>query len=352
MKRIRLICLFYLAICQSYAQTSIDTIPINIDSIEREIDLMIEEYGVLFKRSSLQLTTGLHNSSLSINNKALNAQQINNPFVLSTALNYRHKTGITLGLEPRYVLQRGQTGFLQSAFTAGYLVGSQSTYQAGFSYTYYLKNNRFSSIATPYSSEWYAFGQMEKWKINPLLSIGYSIGKYNENMVTDSSFLLNRPFPRPDTLISFRIYDTLRVRLRDFSLTTGLTKRFLFNAKSSKPLIAFTPSLLLFFAQSNYDVEYTSVSVFSPRVQLILQQRPLFREELLKQLRKQFPGLNETRNFLNTTRFTLQSIGMNLDAVIYLKKFFINPQVYLDYYLIDNRNQLNAFYNLEAGIIF
>jgi hypothetical protein len=27
---------------------------------------------------------------------------------------------------------------------------------------------------------------MEKWKINPLLSIGYSIGKYNENMVSNA----------------------------------------------------------------------------------------------------------------------------------------------------------------------
>lgn len=353
MKCFFIICLFStLLVWGSNAQTTNDSIPLNIDSIERELDLLLEEYASLLKKSSLQLTTGMHNSALSINNKALNAQQTNNPFVMSAAMNYRHKSGITVGIEPRFVLQRGQTGFLQSAFTAGYLNGSQSTYQAGFSYTHYLKNNHYSSVATPYSNEWYAFGQMEKWKINPLLTMGYSTGRYNETMITDSSFLLNRPFPRPDTLISFRIYDTLNVKLRDFSITAGLTKRFLFNTKSSKPLIAFTPSLLFFFAQNNYDVEYTSVSAFSPRVQLYLQQRPILREELLRQLRRQFPGLNETRNFLNTTRFSLQSIGVNLDAVVYFKHFFINPQLYFDYYFIEKSNQLSLFYNLETGFIF
>lgn len=337
---------------KSFAQTSYDSIPINIDSIERELDLFLAQYGSLVNKSSLQFIAGFHNSSLSINNKALNAQQTNNPLVFSSGVNYRHKTGITVGVEPRFIMQGKQTGFLQSAFSAGYWHNKNSFFQGGISYTHYLTNPGFSSFATPYTDEWYGFVQTDKWKINPLLTIGYSSGNYFETLITDSSFLLNRPFPRPDTTIRFKIYDTLRVGLRDFSLTTGLIRRFLFNQNNPKYFITFTPSLLFFFAQNNYDVEYTSVSAFSPRVQLYLQQRPLLREQLLGQLRQQFPGLNETRSFLNTTRFTLQSIGINLDAVFYHKKFFVNPQLYLDYYILGNRNQLNAFYSLETGIIF
>ena len=342
----------FLLFVRSFAQTAFDSIPINIDSIERELDLFLAQYGSLLNKSSMQFTAGFHNSSLSINNKALNAQQTNNPLVFSSGLNYRHKTGITVGIEPRFIIQGEQTGFLQSAFSMGYWYNKNSLIQAGFSYTHYLKNPGFSSYATPYSGEWYGFAQTDKWKINPLLTIGYSTGNYFETQITDSSFLFNRPFPRPDTTISFKIYDTLRVGLRDFSLTTGLTRRFLFNESNPKHFITFTPSLLFFFAQNNYDVKYTSVSAFSPRLQLFLQQRPLQREQLLGQLRQQFPGLNETRSFLNTSRFTLQSIGINLDAVVYFKKFFVNPQLYLDYYIVDNRNQLNAFYSLEAGIVF
>jgi hypothetical protein len=352
MRKFFLLTVLIFLFAKSFAQTAFDSIPINIDSIERELDLFLSQYGSVFNKSSLQFTTGFHNSSLSINNKALNAQQTNNPLVFSSGLNYRHKTGITIGVEPRFITQGKQTGFLQSAFSAGYWYNKNTLLQAGVTYTRYLKNPGFSSFATPYSGEWYGFAQTDKWKINPLLTIGYSSGNYFETLITDSSFLLNRPFPRPDTFINFKIYDTLRVGLRDFSLTTGLTRRFIFNQSNPKHLITFTPSLLFFFAQNNYDVEYTSASAFSPRLQLFLQQRPLLREQLLGQLRQQFPGLNETRSFLNTTRFTLQSIGFNLDAVFYHKKFFLNPQLYLDYYILDNRNQLNAFYSLEAGILF
>jgi len=337
---------------KSFALTAFDSIPINIDSIERELDLFLAQYGQGISKSQLQLTAGFHNSALSINNKALNAQQTNNPFVFSTGFNYRHKTGFTIGVEPRFIIKGDQAGFLQSAFSAGYWYNKNSFLQAGITYTRYLQNPGFSSYATPYSGEWYAFAQTEKWKINPLLTIGYSTGNYFETLITDSSFVLNRPFPRSDTLIRFKIYDTLRVGLSDFSVTTGLTRRFLFNQARPQHLISFTPSLLFFFAQNNYDVSYTSVSEFSPRVQLFLQQRPLLREQLLRQLSQQFPGLNETRSFLNTTRFTLQSIGLNLDAAFYHKNFLINPQVYLDYYLLGNTNQLNAFFSLEAGFFF
>jgi hypothetical protein len=334
------------------AQVNVDSVLINKDSIERELDLFLEQYGKSTNKSSLQLTTGILNSALSVNNKALNAQQTNSPFLFSTGLNYRHKTGVTLSAEQRFLLNGYQSSLLQSAFSAGYWHQSEGIYQTGVNYTQYLINPAQSSIATPYSGEWFAFGQLDKWKLVPFLSLGYAYGNYRETNKTDSSILLNRPFPRPDTTIRFSINDTFRVKLKDFSMTLGLSYPYIHKMKKQGHAFSVTPSLLFFFAQNNYDVEYTSVSVLSPITRVYLQQRPLLREELIRQFRQQFSSFNQTRSFLNTTRFTLQSIGFNLDAVFYRKKFFLHPQMYLDYYLLGNTNKLSAFYSMEIGLIF
>jgi hypothetical protein len=73
---------------------------------------------------------------------------------------------------------------------------------------------------------------------------------------------------------------------------------------------------------------------------------------LLRELRSNYPGLNQTRNFLESTPFSLQSIGLNLDAVFYFKKFYINPQLYFDYYLKGDTDNFSALYTLQAGFMF
>ena len=102
--------------------------------------------------------------------------------------------------------------------------------------------------------------------------------------------------------------------------------------------------------QNNYDVNYKSVSAFSPRTQIVIQNRPQLAEILRRQLNKQFPGLNQTRGFLNTSNFMLQSVGVNLDITGYVGKFYFNPRVYLDYYLLSSKNKFNAYFSLQTGI--
>jgi hypothetical protein len=352
MRKILLLFLYLFAASFCFAQKDTDSVFVNTDSIEKELDAFLALNGYLSKRNTCQLSAGIHNSSLSVNNKALNVQQTNNPLVLSSSFQYQHKSGWNISAEPRMLAAGNESGFLQSAFSTGYRYDRNAFLQAGIVYTNYLKNPNLSKYATPYTHEWYGYSQTSKWKINPFLSVGYAIGRYQESTIKDSSFLLDRPFPRPDTLIQFRIYDTLRVGLRDFSVSTGCSYRFLKQGKQADRFLIFTTSMMLFFVQNRYDVEYASASVLSPRTRLYLQQRPILREELIRQLRQQFSGFNQTRSFLNTSIFQLQSMGLNLDAEIYRKHFFINPQIYLDYYLLSNQNQLNIFFSLQTGWIF
>jgi hypothetical protein len=87
---------------------------------------------------------------------------------------------------------------------------------------------------------------------------------------------------------------------------------------------------MLIFAASKYEVQ--------PSDRLLLS-----RPRIAQRIRNDFSS--------NTT-FNLQSLGLNFDATWYIGKYYINPQVYFDYYLLSGSNKFNTLYNLQTGFIF
>lgn len=322
-----------------------------IDSLERELDAFLGLYGKGSKTSYLQLSTAISNTQASIMNQALNGQQTANAYTLQPSALYQHKSGFNLGYTGYYLMQGGGNAWVQHAITPGYYF-SDKRWSAGLFYTRFIGNNRFEGTTSPYQNDWYAFTSYDKWWLQPALAMGYSTGRFTETSRTDSSIRISRPFPRTDTLIRFSVLDTLNIHLRDFSATLSFRHQFVFRGKNVRNYFTLTPSLLLFFAQNNYEVAYTSVSVLEPRTRLLLQDRPLLREQLLRQLQTRFPGIHSTRNFLGSTRLEWQSAGLGLDAAAYWGKFFVNPNLYLDYYLLSGTDKLRFFISIQTGIIF
>lgn len=322
-----------------------------IDSLEKELDAFLGWYGKRAQNSYLQLSAGITNTQASIMNQALNAQQTAPIYTLQPSALYQHKTGLSVGYTGYYLLQPGNQSWVQHAITPGYYL-SQKNWSAGLYYTRFFGNNRFNGIASPYQNDWYAFAGYDKSWIQPALALGYSTGRFTETNKTDSTVRINRPFPRPDTLIRFSIFDTLNIRLRDVSATLSFRHQFVFRGKHSGNYYTLTPSLLLFFSQNNYEVTYSSVSVLEPRTRLFLQDRPVLREQLVRQLQARFPGINSSRNFLGSTQFQWQSVGLGIDAAAYWGKFFVNPNLYLDYYLLSGTDKMRFFVSLQCGLFF
>lgn len=328
-----------------------DSIPLKKDSIEKAVDEFLALLDSANKpRSYWQLSLGASNTQFSINNVALNAQQVTKGVTLIPTIAYFDKSGLSLTYNNFISLNNINSGLVQHAITPAFDFNFNKAFDFGFSYTRFIGNKNFGSISSPYQNDIYSYLQYNKWGVQPSLSLGYSTGKFSEFSRTDTFAVVQRPF-RPDTTIKYSINDTLRVKLRDFSVTLAAQKQFVFESSKEENYITFTPSFLLFFARNTYDVEYTSTSVFSPSTRLFLQNRPQLRDALVRQIRSSFPGLNQTRNFLNTTSFQLQSLGLSLDAAFYFGKFYLNPQVYLDYYLPESDQKFTAFFTLHAGFI-
>ena len=335
----------------SLAQGEQDSIPFNIDSLEQELDEFLSLYKKGGEQSYFQLSLGFSNTQYSVSNLALNAQQLKRGVALLPTLTYVHKSGLSLGYNPFFLLSGKDPGITQHGLTSGYEFSKGKAFDFGIYYTRFFTSAQRKQYASPYKNDVYAFAEYNKWKVQPSLALGYSTGSLRETSRTDSSITINRPL-RPDTTIKFSVYDTLNMKLRDFTVTASLRHQFFFKGKQSSNYFTFTPSLLFFFVKNSYDVEYTSASVVSPRTYLFLQDRPQLRDALIRELRSRFPGLNQTRSFLNNTNFSLQSIGVNLEGTAYWGKFYLNPQVYVDYYLPASSNPMSVFFTLSTGFFF
>jgi hypothetical protein len=328
-----------------------DSIPVNKDSIEKAVDEFLALLDSSRQPTSYwQLSIGASNTQFSVTNKALNAQQVSSNFSVIPTIAYYDKSGLSLTYSGFLALAGSNTGFVQHAITPAFDYSRNKSFDFGFSYTRFIGNDKFAESTSPYKNDFYSYVQYNKWKIQPSVAFGYSTGKFSTFSKTDTFLVLQRPL-RPDTTINYTVFDTLNVKLRDFTTMISLQRQWMFDTKKAANYITFTPSALLFFANNHYDVEYSTGSAFSPRTRQFLQNNPLLRDRIIRELRTKYPGLNQTRNFLETTPFSMQSIGLNLDATFYFNKFYINPQCYFDYYLKSSSDKLSALYSLQIGFI-
>lgn len=351
MKKTFILLFAFISVAVAVQAQQKDSIIINKDSIEKAVDEFLALLDSAKQpRSYWQLSVGASNTQFSVNNVALNAQQVSKGVTLIPTVMYFDKSGLSFTYNNFISLNNKNSGIVQHTITPAFDFSRDKKFDFGFSYTRFIGNKNFAQASSPYQNDFYGYLQFNKWQVQPSVALGYSTGKFTETSRTDTFFVRQTPLG-PDT-VRYAVLDTLKVKLRDFSTIVSARHQFTFDTRKAANYITFTPSILLFFARNNYDVEYTSSSQFSPRTQLFFDNRPLLYREVLNIIKESFPDINQTRNFLNTTNFHLQSIGLNLDAAFYFNKFYLNPQVYFDYYLPEADKKFTALFTLQAGFLF
>ena len=344
--------LFLFVSFQQAAAQQTDSTVINQDSIEQVVDDFIALLDSLKKPTSYFLAgVGFGNQQFSLRNVALNAQQQNAGSTWIPQLSYMDKSGLGLAYSNYITLSGNALQILQHTITPSYDYLKADHWTAGVSYTRFIGNKNPELGSSPYQHDFYSYFRYKKAWIEPSVSLGSSFGRFTET-AQKYTFAIIKRLSRPDTLVHFRLFDTLRVKIRDFSLVLNFQHRFQWKGFTAKDAFDFQPSFLLFFARNQYDLEYSSEGKFSPRVQSLQQNNPLFFRQLQAQVQRQFPDLFQTRNVLNTAAFNLQSLGLDLNLTWMLGKFFINPRVYLDYYLLSSREKFKVFYSAQIGCMF
>jgi hypothetical protein len=278
-------------------------------------------------KSSVDLSMGLGNRLFSLNNKTLTADQANvNKLIYTPSVAYFHKSGLGFSVTTFLGSDNGQLALFQTGLTPSYDYSGKKI-SAGISYTRYLLNNSLTVSPSPFQNDLYAYISANKGAVQPGLAIGYASGKFKE--YTDS--LRIRPAPLPP----IRILDTTTYKLSDWSVMASAKHDFLFyELFSKKDGLIITPMLMLVAGTQKYKISSSTVAI----------------------TRRPQGGALRLRNNSTTvdqTNFALQSAAFSLDLDYGIGKFYLRPQLYLDYYLQETAsNRLTATFSCVVGVSF
>jgi hypothetical protein len=338
----------YFAVSVQSQQSVADSIPINKDSLEKEIDDFLKLFDSLKQPKSYFLVgLGVSNQQFSVNNTALNALQTNVGINFVPTLAYNHKSGLGISYSNYINVSGSNVTLFQHTITPSYTYTTGKVMGFGISYTRYFSAGASPNLSSPYKNDIYTYAEVQKWKYKPSIALGFANGKFRETSVRDS--LIKNPSQSGPDSLRIKYFDTLNFKLRDFSFITSLRREFNWKGFSKKDQITFTPSILFLFGVSNYEVEYISKPQAGPRLQQVLNNNPL----LLRRVSSEGGILQRSRGFISEPgKFNLQSLGLNLDATWYIGKFYFNPQFYFDYYLLSSKNKFNVLYTVQAGFMF
>lgn len=280
-------------------------------------------------RSYFDINLGVGNGVFSIKNKSLDAsQESTNKLFYTPSVGYYHKKGFAIAASGYLVEDSGSLKMYQYAISPSYTFDNR-TLTAGIFYTRFIKGAVTSFSESPFQNDLFGSFLYKKTWLQPGLNIGFSFGKVKEKF--DSSFLFTPPPPLLPRVV--HITDTITTRVSAFSVSLTATHEWDFeHLFTAKDAISLQPTLLLNAGSQHWNISHSnSLNRRRPIVQKLLKAR--------------------YGNGSGNENFTLQSIAFSGEITYYLGKFYLQPQVYIDYYLPSTTyNRFTALYSVVLGV--
>jgi hypothetical protein len=293
-----------------------------------------DEFIKLIKQDKnyLDVAIGITNGAFSSNNNAANATGIDKQLIYTPSVVYRLKSGLSFGISGFITADTsGKPEFYQASLMAGYDYYGK-TIEAGGSYTRYLSNQNKYNSKSLYQNDLFAYVKMAKGLLQPGITLGYVTGKYKETGFVSVKVPVHINFPPPngtDTFFIRTLKDSTDNKTSYFSVSASVGHDFVFYKLLSKnDELDFTPSLLLNFGSDKLTQTHTN-KIFNR------------------------PALSSRKKSDYTNKFQVQSVAASFDFTYMVKKFFIQPILYLDYYLPETtENRFSSIFSVTAGFSF
>lgn len=302
-----------------------------MDSLLQNDELMKMLNGLGKEESYFRINVGVGNRLFTERNKAVENLQTNNQLVVTPSVGYFHKSGLSLSLTGFLLSENNKTDFYQYALSPSYSYSKGKLLDATLSYSHYFKKANYSSSASPFDDEFYGSTTLKKYWIKPGISVGYSSGKYVEIINVDTVVVIaNRPTP-------IKFIDTATTSISSFSVAASIEHDFNFyNVLSTKDGLRFTPQLSLITGMNDYSVSNKKS----------LQLYNTYVKRRLKRLQRFQSSAGENK-------YEIQSAGLDLDLNYTIGKIYLEPELYLDYYLPNTDDKrFTQIFNFNIGITF
>lgn len=314
--------------CSSSVIAQTDTLSVEdmrlLDSMFRN-DEFIKLMFAKNKKSYVDLNVGMGNSIFSKKNNALNAGQAQtNKLYFTPSVGYYHKSGLAFYVTGYLTNDDGALKIYQYAVSPSYNF-SNKNFEAGISYTRYIEGSGTSFEINPFKNDFYVNGVYKKTWVEPGIALGYSFGKQEEYYDT-AFWFLNR---------IVHIRDTITTRLSGLSLTVSAAHEWNFyRLLNKKDALQLQSAVLMNAGSQKWNITHSS-SLFD--------RRPVVQTYLKRRF-----GEGTT-----SSAFNIQSAAFSVTCTYYYGKFYLQPQLYLDYYLPEtSEKRLTSLFSVTAGFSF
>lgn len=273
------------------------------------------------EKNHIDVSIGIGNGSFSAHNKAVNSTGTVNQTIFTPAVLYRLKMGLSFGVSCYLTDDNGNTDLYQTGLSAAYDYDGDKV-KAGVSYTRYISDLEKYNSKSLYQNDIYSYVKRSNGVIQPGLAIGFTSGKYKEiNLVK---------FRRPVIGDTILVKDSTDNKASFFSLSASVGHDFyLYKVFSQNDELDIVPSLIL--NAGNDKITSTTTNLLYQRIATRSQRKRIAPSD----------------------KFQLQSVAAFIEVTYGIGKFFLQPNIYFDYYLPSTTaNRLSTFYSVTAGVTF
>ena len=325
MRRFFLLLCFSVAVTCAYGQTDSLT-----KDERRMLDSMFnnDEFIKLMMgkdKSYVDVNIGVGNGIFSLKNNALNAGQAQTKkLYYKPAVGYYHKNGLAITASGFLATDNGAFKIYQYAISPSYMYSNKKI-DAGISYTRFIEGADAGFNVSPFKNDFYASAVYKKTWIKPGIGLGYSFGKQKEYFDT-SFWLFNRVV---------YIRDTITTGISGLSLNVTATHQWKFYELSGKKdAVKLQSTLMLNAGSQKWNTTHSSS---------LSRRRPLVQNYLKSRY----------GDGAGAEKFKMQSLAFLLQVSYYYGNFYLQPQIYLDYYLpTTTEKRLTSLFSVTAGFSF
>ncbi|MDQ2719548.1 MAG: hypothetical protein M3Z26_07295 [Bacteroidota bacterium] len=280
--------------------------------------------------SYLRVNVGISNK-LQSQNKAITSLQNSAQFVLSPSIGYYHKSGLGISFTGYLFDENNKTDFYQYALSPSYNYTSGKVVDASVYYTHYFQKDVYNAATSPIQNEIYGSLVFKKSWLKPGIAAGFSAGRSHQIINIDTTIKVQNQH------IRVKYTDTADIQVNSFTISPTIEHDFEFtHVFSSNDGLSFIPQFSLITGINKYVVNHKSTQT-----------------DYNNFTKKKIKRIKHFQTQSGSHKYELQSIALDLYANYSISKFYIEPEVYLDYFLPKTTdNRFSQIFSLNIGMTF
>lgn len=307
--------------------TLIDT-TIDYDALFQDFDAFMD--SILSPHSYLLTSLSVSRGYYNFESKNTELLEPSKKLTYSPTIGYYSKKGWGLTVNGSVVDDGEHMNLFQTAIIPSFDYLKNRNFATGISYTRYFTKDSLPFYTTPLQNDISAYFTWRKWWVRPSVSVSYGWGSRKDYFERETLIQDLRLRRRGFTYIN------TEEKIRDFTLITSVRHDFYWlDVMAYKDHIRFTPQLMFTCGTQKFGFNQSS-STYATTI------------------RTSSNVLYSTDNLYldDYVNFQPLSLTLNLRGEYSIGKFFLQPQLTMDYYMPATTNNFNAFFSLNLGFIF